>query len=287
MSTNHDLGGHELAEKVRSFGRELPINVPPVRALEGRVRDRRARRRRRTGLATALVIAVVAAGSLSIAGREPTRSHDTPVHEVAQAFQQVASFDYDPLADQAKTLNDIAAASVVVGRGTIVDVQLGYALRHGVFSDGTVDADRNLLLVIEPTEFVKGDDQLGSSGRVFVSHPWSDAYDLDAFRQVVSTMAGEVVFYLTPVVFDASQTVVDEYAGRAEDDPVFWPTHPSALLAVDSETTTALPILTDEQIEPSSANREALAATGARVDGFAAADIEVHGVPDPANADEG
>lgn len=70
------------------------------------------------------------------------------------------------------------------------------------------------------------------------------------------------------VVFRPEEPIADEFAGRERDDPVYWPSHPSTLLAVDASTGSAFPLLTDEQIEDSPANLEAMASLGAHVDHY-------------------
>jgi hypothetical protein len=238
------------------------------------------------GLAATATVAVSGVLAFSLVGNQSTSRGDVPIAEVAAMFQRQVALDFDPLAAQGKSLSDVLASSALAGRGQIIDARLGYSIEHGVFTDGTRDLERRLLLVIEPEELTKGQDQLGSSGLVYVSVPWSDAYDLEAFKASATSTSDQIVFLLTPVVFESWQNVVDEFAGRENDDPVYWSTHPSSLLGVDSAAGVAMPILTDEVIEPTPANLDLLDSLGAPVNSLTTAPAAIEGVPDPDHPEE-
>jgi hypothetical protein len=220
-------------------------------------------------------MAVVGITFLLVGERSTTRQN-TSIAEVAAMFQRNVALDIEPLAG--RSLDDILASSDVAGSGRIVDTRLGYAFDEGVFTDGTRILDRRLLLVIEPVEMAKEKDQLGPSGLVYVSLPWSP-FDLDAFRTSATSTSDQVVFFLTPVVFEPWQTIVDEFAGREKGDPVYWATHPSTLLGVDSAAGVAMPLLTNEMIERTPANLAVLDSVGAAVNNFTTAPRGIEGPP--------
>lgn len=296
MSTGDRSTHDELKDRARAFAQRVDVGTPSMRTIERAARRHRTRRRRRVGLGLAAAVSVVV-GAVSVLGQgsgpvdggndESIEDVAGSIEDVAVMMQRVTSYDFDPLSAQGRSLEDLADASAVVGRGRLVDVRLGYSIDYGKFADGTPVKDRKVLLVIEPSELTKGKDQLGSSGLVFVAQPWSDAYDLDAFRSGATSSGGEVAFFLTPVVFDQGQQIAEEFAGRERDDPVYVPSHPSALLAMESSSGSAFPLLTDEQIKASPVNLEAMADIGAQVDRFTVVTTShTHGVPGPSQPEE-
>lgn len=284
MSANQAPSDDELKSRFRSFSQELTVDVGSITTIERRARSKRARRRLAAGLGVTAFMVMVSMTAFLLVGERSTTRQDTPIAEVAAMYQRNVGLEVVPLGEQGtyRDLEDVLAASAVAGRGHIVDARLGYSLEHGVFEDGTRDLERRLLLVIEPVELVKRTDQLGTSGLVYVSLPWSDAYDLDAFRTAATSTSDQVVFFLTPVVFESWQTIVDEFAGREKDDPVYWPTNPLTLLGVDSSASVAMPLLSGgEGIEPTPTNLAVLDSLGAAVNNFTTAPLEIESVPDP------
>jgi hypothetical protein len=286
MSTSQVPTDDELRHRFHRFSEELTVDVGSLDTIESRSRSRRTRRRIAAGVAATAAVAVGSVLAFSLLGGPSTTRQDVPIAEVASMFQHFVVFDFDPLAATGQSLNDVLESSAVAGRGQIVDARLGYSIEHGVFSDGTRDLERRLLVVIKPEELSKGQDQLGPSGLVYVSVPWSDAYDLETFKASVTSTSDKVAFFLTPVVFESWQKVVDEFTGREKDDPVYWSTHPSSLLGIDSANGVAMPLLTDELIEATPANLEAMDSVGAPLSGFTTAPAAIEGVPDPDHPDE-
>ena len=239
MSASPTSTNDELENRVRRFADAVTVDVTMPETIEHLAERRRTHHTRRTGFAFLAAVAVVSFVVAVLLVHQPSTRENRSISELAVMFQRQIQYNFTPLSQAGMSLEDIANESAIVGRGRIVDARLGYTFDHGVFSDGTRDIEQNVFLVVEPTQITKGEDQLGPSGQVFISLPWSKAYDLDAYRSAAIGASDEVVF-LAPVVFDSSENVTNEFAGRTQADPVYQPTHPSSLLGVDSASRTAL-----------------------------------------------
>lgn len=227
------------------------------------------RRLPRAALLVALMAAVAALAATVMppsAGGDVT-SKTGSLRDLGRGFQMQTLYEFDTLAEQGTGLDEIAAASSVVGVGRIVDVREGYKVDLGPLTDGGRFYERHMLIVVEPQRLLKGADSLGSSGLVHISQPWSPAYSLDETRAAMDGAAEQVAFFLTPSDLP-SDGVVDEFAGRGEDDAVFSPTHVSTVMGVDLQRKLAFPLLTDETLERSDANVRTLSRAGAPVRGF-------------------
>jgi hypothetical protein len=227
------------------------------------------RRLPRASLLVAVVaaLAALAATVMPLSAGGDVTSKTGSLRDLGRAFQTQTLYEFDTLAEHGEGLDEIAAASSVVGIGRIVDVREGYKVDLGPLMDGGRAYERHMLIVVEPQSLLKGADGLGSSGLVHISQPWSPAYPLDETRAAMHGAAEKVAFFLTPADLP-SDGVVDEFAGREQDDAVFSPTQVSTVLGVDLQRKLAFPLLTDEMLERSDANVRMLSRAGAPVRGF-------------------
>jgi hypothetical protein len=196
--------------------------------------------------------------------------------DYASALQRVTVYEHDPL-DELGTLQTVSEQSQVVGVGKVTGVQSAYAVSHGKLADGSPDLDEHMLLVIEPQELAQGSELLGPSGLVYVDHYASPAQPISEIREDAVGTEDRVAFFLTEVDYPSEVELVDEFQGRTTDDPLLTPTHVSALLGINEADREAFPLLTNELLEGSDENLEALNELGADVDGFTTAS----GKPDP------
>jgi hypothetical protein len=204
--------------------------------------------------------------------------HAGSLRDLARGLQQQTHFEFQSLKERGQSLGQVLTTSTVVGVGRIVDIREGYRVDVGPLTDGGRAYERHMLIVIEPERLLKGGGNLGSSGLVYVSRPWSPAYPLERMRAALSGAAQKVAFFLTPAQLDLGAGLVDEFAGRQQDDRLFWPTQASTLLGVDMQQRIAFPLMTDELLETSKQNKDPLARAGVSVQGFTT--VKVHVEPD-------
>jgi hypothetical protein len=206
---------------------------------------------------------------------------DATLRDVAATIQASSAADYEHLADRGWTLQTVAADQAeIVGIGRVVEVREAYR-EVDRFASGFVDYYPHLLLVIEPQRLAKGADLLGDSGLVMVDiqHPYLsrdqalEARALEQLRNAVASSDERVALMLDQKPRAAmGSEIVDEFAGRAPDDPLLWPAHPSSLFGLDEERGIAFSMTTDEVPDNVGGNVGQLRELGATIDRFGRAD---------------
>jgi len=185
---------------------------------------------------------------------------------VAAELQSYVGGDFEHLDDLGLTLADVASESEVVGTGQIVDIREGY--KEG----GAL----HMFLVVEPDRLAAGAPLLGRSNEVLVDRiapPLNHATGnrgIGELRAAAVAAPERVAFMLTPTPPSIYENASDKFAGRDEDDPIFQPTHPSSLLALDEKAGVAFPLTTEEQLENAAGNVDFLTKLGAKIDRFSA-----------------
>lgn len=254
----------EQTSRVRSaVDRAIEANAPSALAITGpRTRWRVAF----AGAIAALVAVIVVVVALPGGGGSRDATQNRSLASFAAEIQSYTQLDFEHLADLGLTLQDVAGKADVVGTGRIVDIRLGY-------EEG--DALQHMFLVVQPDRLASGETLLGESGEVLVDRnaPPVDretgSRGIEELREIVVGSPERVAFMLSPTPPSTYANSPNEYAGRAKDDPIFWPTHPSSLFALDEQGGVAYPLVTDEKLEDSPANLDALEQLGATVDSFA------------------
>jgi hypothetical protein len=200
--------------------------------------------------------------------------------DLAGRLQQQTEFSFPTLDVLSENLTDVADRSTVVGSGQLVDIRDGYQVDQGQFADGTIDYADHMLLVIRPDLVTKGQEHLGSSGLVYVDESRAPYIDPTELAAGLGDEDHQVGFFLTPVIFPPPNgNLVNEYQGRSDDDPIYWPTTPSTLIAIDSNADVGFPLLTDENMAESSGNLSAMQQVGEPVDTLTAVEPQSGGVP--------
>lgn len=231
------------------------------------------------GRRLAEIVAVI--GSLMLAGCGGSSADDQPdetrasLTGVAKVLQGSLALDYEPLEVQNLSLTDVAKQSDIVGVGKIVDVRLGYETRF-LTEDGDVapDSVRRMFIVIQPDELAAGADLLGKSGEVLLDVPApavnrdTETRGVDELKTSAVEAPGRVLFMLRLEPAPTKGTLTaDDYAGRAEDDPLFLTTHPSSFLGLGDDGV-AFPLLTTEKIEGEPMNLSAFEGVGVDIKSF-------------------
>lgn len=238
--------------------------------------------RRRLGLVGVAIAASVAVGVTAIVVAISERDDTSDRYQepgtlsgLASNLQATYAAEFEHLADQGETLRDVVASSTVAGTGRIVDVRLAYTeppVQGGV---------EHMLLVIKPNELASGAEVLGTSGHVLIdAFPPQVNHEgvrpgWDQLRNNALNSQGQVAFMLTPTPPSWYEKSPDPYEGRATDDPIFVPTHPSAFFGFDETSGVAFPLMSDENLQEVSGNIETMKSLGADVDRFAVADESV------------
>lgn len=257
----------EAIEEERSHGSS-------VRSGSSRI-EPRWRRALAGVVAAAAVIAVALVAFLPSDGDESEPAESTSLRDVGAGIQSYTSLDYDHLDTLGVTLRDVAAGADidaerfgysrldadVVGIGRIVDVRLAYssALDH-------------MFLAVKPDRLSEGADLLGESGEVLVDviAPPIDratgSRGIAELRQAAVASPDRVAFMLSAVPPEGNPS--DEFAGRATDDPLLRPTHPSSFFGLDEQARVAFPLLADEKLENVPGNVDPLRDLGAKIDRF-------------------
>lgn len=227
-------------------------------------------RRRLALLGASTVLAAVMSACGTSESSDPHAP--TSLSEAAVKIQLGSASDYEELATAKQTLFDIARQSDVVGVGEIVDVREGY--REKITGGEPIELQR-MLFVIQPLRLLKGADALGASGQVFIDHDappldvQTGSRGIDGIRK--AAVGSRVVFLLSPGPDRGSGERLDEFAGRAQDDPLFLPTHPASFLGIDAERRIAFPLLTDEKIVSDRGNLQPFAELRTSVERFSTA----------------
>ena len=202
---------------------------------------------------------------------DPSRGEEASLRNVAAVFQSISALDYEPLAAEGSSLEDVARQSDVVGAGRIVDVRLGYTETIG---GGEASELQHMLIVVEPDRVTTGTDLLGQSGRVFVDQaaPPIDAETgtrhVEELRAEAVASQERVAFMLDRVPDGALDNPTDEFEGRSKDDPLLWATHPASFLAADEAEKVAYPLLVDESIQTTDENLRPVHDLGIDVERF-------------------
>lgn len=212
----------------------------------------------------------LAAMLMTSAGDESPDQPDgrTSLAGLANQIQINRATEFEPLADRGWTLGDVAKASALVGIGRIVDVRLSYE------EAPEQESVEHMFLVVKPDRLAKGEELLGSSGEVLIDEFPPQVNHLgerpgwDELREAALNSTGRVVFMLSPSPPSWYADSPNPYEGRAVDDPIFIPTHPSSLLAIEAGTDAAFPLETDENLEEVPGNIQAMESLGARVERF-------------------
>lgn len=225
------------------------------------------------------LLVALALGTFAAYGEDATSTQSTErgsLHKAARTLQLAAVLDYDELAATGSTLDDVAVKADIVGIGRIVDIRLGYREQIGVGGpESQLEELQQMLVVIDPEKLAKGSELLGSSGQVFLDRA-APPFDLqtgdtgiEELRDAAVNSQERVAFMLAVKPPPSEGTArLDEFEGRAPDDPLLWPAHPSAVLGLDEGSASAYPVLTTEDIADTSQNLAPLNALGAEVDGF-------------------
>lgn len=231
-------------------------------------------------LAAAAAVAVLAIG-LSLAVFLPAENEDAPDQTVSPSLgsvgaklQQYTGGDFDHLDSLGLTLRDVALDSSAVGTGRIVDIRPGYEEADGVL---------HMFLVVKPDRLAVGGGGLGQSGQVLVDQiaPPLDretgTRGIAELRAAAVASPERVAFMLSHTPPSTYERSPDEFAGRAQDDPIFSPTHPSSFFALNEKAGAAFPLITDEKLENVPGNVDALRDLGAEIDRFSAGTIAFGG----------
>ncbi len=230
----------------------------------------------RTSLKVGLALgATLALGLLLFGSSDNTGGADQPDAELAGLLQKSVSYDYYTLEEEGFTLTDVAAKADVVGVGRFVDVRPGpqHKLPGGTPEEEEVLS--RVLLVIKPDRLSEGAGLLGKSGLVFIDQPApsvdaeTGSTGISELKEAAVASPDRVAFMLTiePPPFEGTQ-LVDEFAGRSEDDPLLELTHPTSLLSLDETQRIASPLMVAEEIADKAANVKPIADLETNIDGF-------------------
>lgn len=250
----------------------------------GTFRPDRSSRPVLTWIAAAATAALLLALLGSSQGATQSGAATASLRDLARRLQEQTHYEFTSLKEQGSSLTDVARSASVVGLGRIVDVREGYRFDLGPLTDGGRAYERYMLIVIDPEKLLKGSDLLGTSGLVYVARPWSPAFPIERMRTGLSEAAEKVVFILTPAQLGSG--LVDEYAGRQQDDAVFQPSQASTLLGVDLQRKIGFPLMTDELLDASAPNLDAVARVGAPVERFTTIKLHVEPNTDASNPGE-